>query len=60
MMKNIDIRLMISDAGLMHKDIAEQIGIRPTSFSRLLRSPLSQKDRLRIIKAIETLKEQEA
>lgn len=57
-MENLDIRLMIAESGLKHKDIAKKIGISAVHLSRLMGSPLSQKNRIRIINAIEELKEE--
>ena len=55
-MENIDIRIMISDLGLKYKDIARVIGITPPWLCRLMKKPLSLKDRVRIIDAIERLR----
>ena len=55
-MKNLDIRVMISENHLRYKDIAEKIGISATWLSTQMRYPLSPVMRERIIKAIMELK----
>lgn len=56
-MKNLDIRMLISEKGLKHKDIAKEMGITPEWLSRLLRYDCNSSDRERIIKAIKLLEE---
>lgn len=56
-MKNLDIRILISEKGLKHKDIAKEMGITPEWLSRLLRYDCNRSDRERILKAIELLEE---
>lgn len=56
-MKNLDIRVMISENHLRYKDIAEKIGISATWLSTQMRYPLSPVMRERIIKAIVELKD---
>ena len=56
-MKNLDIRVMISENHLRYKDIAEKIGISATWLSTQMRYPLSPVMRERIIKAIMELKD---
>lgn len=56
-MKNIDVRIAISDNGLLHKDVAKEMGISPEWFSRLLRDDLTPENWIRISKAIERMKE---
>lgn len=56
-MKNIDVRVAISDSGLRHKDIAKEMGISPEWFSRLLRNELSPENWIRVTQAIERMKE---
>lgn len=56
-MKNIDVRVAISDSGLRHKDVAREIGISPEWFSRLLKDDLSPENWIRITDAIERMKE---
>ena len=55
--KNIDIRIAISDNDLRHKDVAREIGVSPEWFSRLLKNDLSPENWIRISNAIERMKE---
>lgn len=59
-MENIDIRLMVAELGLKYRDIAEEMNISPTWLSALMRKPLSEHDRVRIIGAIDRLRGAEA
>jgi len=54
-MKNLDIRMMVSDHGLKFKDIADEMNISATWLSHLLRFDLSMENKIRIMKAIERL-----
>lgn len=54
--ENLDIRIMVAELGLKYKDIAREMGIHPPWLCRLMKKPLSLKDRVRIIDAIERLK----
>lgn len=54
-MMNNDIRAKIAAAGLKHKDVAAEAGMRPDYFSSRLSRELSPYNRLRIERAIETL-----
>lgn len=54
-MKNIEIRMLVSENKLKYKDIAKEIGIKPEWLSRLLRFTLSPENKLRIMEAIEKL-----
>ena len=56
-MKNIDIRVLVSESGLTYKDIAEQMRISPEWLSRLMRYTLSPENRERILSAVMALKE---
>ena len=56
-MKNVDIRMMVSESKLKYKDVAKEIGISPEWLSRLLRFTLSPENKLRITEAIDRLKE---
>lgn len=56
-MKNLDIRLLVSESGLYYKDIAREMNITPIWLSRLMKEELSTQNRVRIIDAIESLKE---
>lgn len=55
-MHNLDIRLAIEEEELLFKDVAKHMGIHKSSFSRIMRNPLSAKNKLRIMKAIDELK----
>lgn len=54
-MRNLNIRLMVSDNGLKFRDIAAEMGISPEWLSRLLRDELSVDNKIRIVSAIERL-----
>lgn len=54
-MKNLDIRIRISDSGLKYKDIARALGISPEYFSRLMAKPLSEKKRREVLLTIDAL-----
>ena len=54
-MKNLDIRMLISDSGLRHKDIADEMNITPEWLSRLLRNDLTPENKIRIMTAVERL-----
>lgn len=56
-MENLDIRLMVSESGMTYRDIARAMGIGANYLSRIMRKPLSQYHRERILKAIGDLKE---
>lgn len=55
-MKNLDIRLEVSESGLKYKDIAEKMGISRVYLSTLMRYDLSPANHERIMKAIRELK----
>lgn len=55
-MRNLDIRVMVSELGLHYKDIAQTLGISRQHLSLLMRYDLTPKNRERILKAIEELK----
>ena len=52
---NLYVRRMIEDSGLMNKQIALHMGISPNHFANLMASPLSEKNRKRIRKAVREL-----
>lgn len=52
MRSNTDIRALIAESGLYHKQVAELIGISANAFSRELSRALSAKNKQRIITAI--------
>lgn len=56
-MENMDIRLMVDEHNIKYKDIAQRIGISATWLSIQMRYPLSPVMRERIIRAIESLRE---
>lgn len=55
-MENIDIRILISDNKVHYKEIAKVMNVCPEHLSRLMAEPLSLKNKLMIIEAIEELK----
>ena len=54
-MKNIDIRLVVSDKGLTYKKLAEEMGISHEHLSRVMAKELKPNMRLRILNAIDEL-----
>lgn len=54
-MKNIDIRMIVSENDLKYKDIARTLGISPEHLSRLMRTTLSNANKFRIMTAIEKM-----
>lgn len=56
-MKNLDIRLAATGAGVRLWQIAEALGITDSSFSRKLRKELSDSQKQEILGIIERLKE---
>lgn len=54
-MNNIDIREAIKRARLFSYEVASELGISETSFSRKLRRELSQEEKMRILEAIDKL-----
>ena len=55
-MKNLDIRMIVSEKGLKYKDIADEMNISPEWLSRLMRNTLTIDNKVRIMGAIERLK----
>lgn len=55
-MKNLDIRLLVSDNNLKYKDIADELYITPEWLSKLMRHTLTTDNKIRILKAIDRLK----
>lgn len=53
--ENVEIRNAITNAKLRHSDIASEIHVTKTSFSRMMGRPLSEKRKADILKALETL-----
>lgn len=54
---NSEIRNEIKAAGLFLWQVADVMGIQDSNFSRMLRKELCERDRLRVISAIEKAKE---
>ena len=54
-MKNIDIRIIVSDYGLKYKDIAHEMNISREWLSRLMNSDLNYENREKIMSAIEKI-----
>lgn len=55
-MENLDIRLLVSESGLRYKDIAKTMEICPEYLSRMMKKPLSLRNKARILDAIEKLR----
>lgn len=56
-MKNLDIRMTVSEKGLHFKDLATIMGVRPESLSRMMRSELTPDQRSRIQYAIQVIED---
>ena len=54
-MQNLDLRLRIENSGLRYRDVAQKMGIRGETLSRILRKPVNQKNWMRISLAITDL-----
>ena len=55
-MRNLDIRIMVSESGLKYTEIAKQMGISRQYLSLLMRYDLTIPNREKILKAISELK----
>lgn len=55
-MKGAEIKAKVIAAGLKLYEVADEIGITETSFSRKLRKDFNEKDTEKVLKAIEKLK----
>ena len=55
-MRNLDIRLLVSEAGLKYIDIARQMKVSRQYLSLLMRYDLSPNNRQRILESIRELK----
>ena len=55
-MRNLDIRVMVSESGLLYQDIAKQMGISRVWLSNLMRYDLSPENREKILRAIRELR----
>lgn len=54
-MKNLDIRMIVSENGLQYKDIAHELNVTPEWLSRLMKNTLTTDNKVRIMQAIERL-----
>ena len=54
-MRNLDIRVMVSESGLKYTDIARQMGISRQYLSLLMRYDLTPENRSKILRAIREL-----
>ena len=54
-MNNLEIRIAIKNARLFSYEIAAELGLSETSFSRKLRKELSQDEKERILAAIDRI-----
>lgn len=53
--KNLDVRMLVSDHGLKYKDVAYEMNVTPEWLSRLLRDDLTLENKIRVMGAIERL-----
>lgn len=58
-LENIDIRLVMSECGFKYRDLAKVMGVGANYLSRIMRNPLSNYHREKILQAIEKLKDNE-
>lgn len=56
-MKNIDVRVLVTESGLTYKEIAKELNISQEWMSRLMRYTLSPENRERILSAVMRLRE---
>lgn len=54
-LNNIDVRILVSEHKLQYKDIAKTMNISREWLSRLMKRPLKERDKQRILNAIEYL-----
>ena len=54
-MKNLDIRMLVSETGLKYKDIADEMNISRQWLSHLMGDTLTLDNKIRIMRAIEKL-----
>lgn len=54
-MKNLDIRQLVTENGLRYKDVADELNIRPEWLSRLLKNDLTPENKIRIMRAVDSL-----
>ena len=57
MLENIEVRRQVAEVSLRYKDIAKQIGVTPEHLSRCMRYPLKPEMYIRIVTAIQCLRE---
>ncbi len=55
-MRNLEIRVEVSESGLKYKEIAEKMGITPRWLSHIMRYEVTPENHERIMKAIRELK----
>ena len=55
MIKNLKIKEVIAKSRLKHYEIATALGIRDTSFSRMLREELTESQFIRVLDAIKKI-----
>lgn len=58
-MQNLSIRIQVKESGFTYRQIAAEMGITYPYLSRLMNTELSTKNRLRILGALNQLKERE-
>ena len=58
-MENLDIRLAVSESGMKYRDIAKVMGVGANYLSRIMRRPLTEYQRERILQAIRSMKDSE-
>lgn len=54
-MRNLDIRLEVSESGLTYREIADRMGVSPVWLSTLMRYDLTPANHERIMKAVREL-----
>ena len=57
-MSNQDIRIAMIQAEVKQYQVADKLGIQKHNFSRKMRYEMSEKEKTRVLKAIEELKSQ--
>lgn len=55
--ENLSIRVQVRQSGLTYRQIAKEMGITYTYLSRLMRTELSARNKLRILSAISVLQD---
>ena len=55
---NVDVRMMIRSSGLTQYRVSRELGISESYFSRMLRDPLDEKTRAKVLAAIDTIKKE--